>query len=137
MVFIFTMHADLRFLASAAGFLPIETTSHLCLPWLNDVVNPVISDIWKNPLVDPGPVQVPWLQDTDIHTESGTRPRCGPSDQHLHCLAVVLHHERLSDLHCLCLSSGPALCYLGRCNPLFETVLRIYVVVMPVYHSPT
>ena len=45
------MQGDLTFLVSAVRFSPIETTFQLCLPWLNDVVNPVISDPWKNPLV--------------------------------------------------------------------------------------
>ena len=47
----FIMHADLTFLSSAVGFFPRETTFQQCLSWLNDVVNPVLSDLWKNPLV--------------------------------------------------------------------------------------
>ena len=171
MVLSFIMYEDLTFLASAVGFFsPTETTFQLCFPWLNDVVNPVISDLWKNPLiycqersswatkqrclggtgkVDPGdgtpdgkkiqwfrlscwccPVQEPWLLDTNNHTESKQWPPpllWTDGDAVLvhnvvhaintsHCLVVVLHHERLCDLHCLCLSSGPALCYLGSCN---------------------
>ena len=51
MVLSFIMHSDLTLLAFAVGFFPKETKFQLCFPWLNDVVNPVISSPWKNPLI--------------------------------------------------------------------------------------
>ena len=35
----------------AVGFSSTETTFQVCLPWLNDVINPIILDVWKCPLV--------------------------------------------------------------------------------------
>ena len=97
------------------------------------------------------PVQEPWVLDTDNHTESKQWPPpllWMDEDAVLvhilvhpintpHCLALVLRHERLGDLHSLCFSSGPALCYLGRYNPNFGWSYVDYDAVMPVYHNQT